>query len=167
MSPALKDRLKLLAIFATGFLFAIGLGVSGMTKPENVVGFLDVTGDWKPALAFVMGGAILVHLIAYRLVPRMKSPVLEGRFGIPTRRDVDPRLLGGAALFGMGWGLGGFCPGPGIVSLSAGSGQALTFVLAMIVGMVAMNAIDSWRARAKDVAVARGEHPASSLPTSK
>lgn len=149
--------MRLLAIFAAGVLFAFGLGISGMTQPDKVVGFLDVTGNWQPALAFVMGGAILVHLIAYRLVPRMRNPLFEARFGIPTRRDLDPRLLGGAALFGMGWGLAGFCPGPGIVSLVSGSSNAVLFVIAMVTGMLLMNAIDAARARAKDVAVAQTE----------
>ena len=153
----MKDRMRLLAIFGAGVLFALGLGISGMTQPDKVVGFLDVTGNWQPALAFVMGGAILVHLIAYRLVPRMPNPVFEARFGIPTRRDLDPRLLGGAALFGMGWGLAGFCPGPGIVSLVSGSSNAVLFVVAMTAGMLIMNAIDAVRARARNVAVAQSE----------
>ena len=140
---------RLAAIFASGLLFALGLGISGMTQPAKVVGFLDITGDWKPELAFVMGGAIAVHLIAYRLVPRMARPLFEPRFGIPTRRDVDLRLVGGAVLFGAGWGLGGFCPGPGLVSLVSGQWQALVFVAAMLVGMFAMNTVDKVRARVR------------------
>ena len=132
----MKDRMRLLAIFGAGVLFALGLGISGMTQPDKVVGFLDVTGNWQPALAFVMGGAILVHLIAYRLVPRMPNPVFEARFGIPTRRDLDPRLLGGAALFGMGWGLAGLCPGPALASVSWGGTGGLVFLGAMVVGML-------------------------------
>jgi uncharacterized protein len=154
LSAATRDRLRLLAVFGAGFVFALGLGISGMTRPAEVVGFLDVTGDWKPALAFVMGGAILVHLVAYRLVRRMPSPLFEGGFGIPTRRDVDPRLLGGAALFGMGWGLAGFCPGPGIVSLASGAPTVLWFVGAMIAGMVGMNVVEGWIARARGSEVA-------------
>lgn len=139
--------LRLVAIFGAGLLFALGLGISGMTQPAKVVGFLDVTGAWKPELAFVMGGAIAVHLLAYRLVPKMERPLFEPRFGVPSRRDIDPRLIGGAVLFGAGWGLGGYCPGPGLVSLASGSWQAIVFVGAMVVGMVAMNGIDTLRAR--------------------
>jgi len=146
-----SNTLRLVAIFGAGFVFALGLGISGMTLPENVVGFLDVTGDWRPELAFVMGGAILVHLFAYLLVPRLHKPLFEPKFGIPTRRDIDPRLIGGAVLFGAGWGLGGFCPGPALVSTVAGSRDVLLFVVAMVVGMVAMNAVDAWRARHRKV----------------
>ena len=139
---------KLAAIFGAGLLFALGLGISGMTQPDKVVGFLDITGDWKPELAFVMGGAILVHLIAYRLVPKMQKPLFEPKFGIPSRRDIDGRLVGGALLFGAGWGLGGYCPGPGLTSLVSGAWQPLVFVGAMLVGMVGMNTFDTLRARA-------------------
>lgn len=138
---------RLSAIFASGLLFALGLGISGMTQPANVVGFLDVTGDWRPALALVMGGAIAVHLLAYRLVPKMQRPLFEARFGIPSRRDVDLRLVGGAVLFGAGWGIGGFCPGPGLVSVVSGRPEPIVFVVAMTVGMLAMNQIDRVRAR--------------------
>ena len=154
---------RLAAIFAAGLLFALGLGISGMTQPAKVVGFLDVTGDWKPELMFVMGGAIAVHFLAYRLVPRMSRPLFEPRFGVPSRRDVDPRLVGGALLFGAGWGLGGFCPGPGLVSLVSGQWQALVFVAAMVVGMVGMNQVDKLRARARERADARAD--ASQAPT--
>lgn len=141
---------RLAAIFGSGLLFALGLGISGMTQPAKVVGFLDITGDWKPELMFVMGGAIAVHLIAYRLVPRMSRPLFEPRFGIPTRRDVDLRLVGGAVLFGAGWGLGGFCPGPGIVSLVSGQWQALVFVAAMLVGMLGFHTFEKVRARLRE-----------------
>ncbi len=137
---------RLSAIFVSGLLFALGLGVSGMTQPANVVGFLDITGDWRPALALVMGGAIAVHLVAYRLVPKLQRPLFEPKFGIPTRRDVDLRLVGGAVLFGAGWGLGGYCPGPGLVSVVSGRPEPIVFVVAMTVGMIAMNQVDRLRA---------------------
>ena len=139
--------LRLVATFLAGIVFAIGLGVSGMTLPENVVGFLDVTGDWRPELAFVMGGAIAVHLLAYRLVPRLQQPLFGGRFQIPTRTDVDPRLLGGAVLFGAGWGLSGFCPGPAFVASVSGSADVMLFVGAMLVGMLGLNLVDHLRQR--------------------
>lgn len=121
----------------SGLLFGAGLMVSGMTRPDKVVGFLDVAGDWDPSLALVMIGAIAVHLVAYRLVPRLGGPLLGGRFGIPTRRDVDLRLLVGAALFGAGWGLAGYCPGPVLTSLATGTAEVLIALGAMIAGMVA------------------------------
>lgn len=126
-----------LVAFLTGTLFAIGLAISGMTRPDKVRGFLDVTGDWDPSLTLVMGGAVFVFFFAFRVITRRPAPLLGGKFGIPSRRDLDPALLGGAALFGIGWGLGGFCPGPALTSIAAGSTPVLTFVAAMLVGMVA------------------------------
>ncbi len=108
----------LLPPFVGGFVFALGLGISGMTDADKVLGFLNLAGDWDPALAFVMVGAIGVHLILYRLIVRRPSPLFGDRFHLPTRRDISPRLLTGAAIFGVGWGMGGFCPGPGLVSLA-------------------------------------------------
>jgi len=119
-----------------GALFAVGLVVGGMTLPSKVVGFLDPFGDWDPSLLLVMAGAIAVYFPAYRLVTRRRSPILEESFILPTRRDIDRRLLVGAALFGMGWGLGGFCPGPALTSLGGLSEAALTFVPAMFAGFV-------------------------------
>ncbi len=129
--------MALLTYFLSGALFAIGLAISGMTRPDKVVGFLDVTGAWDPSLAFVMGGAVLVNVALFYPTLRRKKPVYGAKFGIPTRRDIDGRLVGGAALFGIGWGLGGFCPGPGLASLSTLSVQALVFVGAMVGGMFA------------------------------
>ncbi|UJR84512.1 DUF6691 family protein [Sandaracinus amylolyticus] len=124
-----------LAAFAAGALFAIGLVVGGMTEPANVIGFLDVTGDWRPALMFVMVGAIAVNASVYRWVRRRRAPLLAETFALPTRRDLDRRLLAGAALFGVGWGLGGYCPGPGVTALASGSISAVVFVLAMVGSM--------------------------------
>lgn len=127
--------MNLLVPAFAGALFAVGLVFAGMTQPEKVVAFLDVSGDWNPSLAFVMIGAIATHTLAYRLVPRLGSPWLGGRFGIPTRSDVDARLLGGAVLFGLGWGIGGFCPGPALASLATGTSEVFIFVGAMLAGM--------------------------------
>jgi hypothetical protein len=140
-------RVAWIASFLSGALFAVGLAIAGMTRPDRVIGFLDVTGDWKPGLALVMGGAIAVHFLAYRIVPKLQRPLFESRFGIPTRRDVDPRLVGGAALFGLGWGLGGYCPGPGLASLVTGDASALLFVFSMIAGMVLARAWEERRVR--------------------
>ena len=105
--------------FLTGLVFSLGLTLSGMTDPARVVGFLDVAGDWDPTLIFVLGGAVITTFLGYRLVWRRGTPLLGERFQLPTRRDIDGRLLLGAALFGIGWGLSGYCPGPAIVSSSA------------------------------------------------
>ncbi len=132
-----------------GAMFGVGLAVSGMTRPEKVIGFLDLGGAWDPSLAFVMLGAIAVHFVAYRLVRRGGSPLFEGKFHVPTREDIDKRLVLGAAVFGVGWGLGGFCPGPGIVASAAGSPAAIAFVVAMTVGILIEDAFLSTRAKPK------------------
>ncbi len=133
--------MKLVSAYGSGALFAVGLALSGMTRPEKVVGFLDLAGAWDPSLALVMVGAIGVHWTAHRLVRGRSSPLFDDRFHLPTRRDIDLRLLFGAAIFGVGWGLGGFCPGPGLVSGAAGSTVAIAFVLAMTVGVVLEGAV--------------------------
>jgi uncharacterized protein len=124
-----------LAAFVAGVIFAIGLAIGGMTKPAKIVGFLDFTGNWDPSLMFVMGGAVMTHTILYRLIRKRPTPLFTAAFSVPTRTDIDARLLGGAALFGIGWGLSGFCPGPAITSLASGQTSILIFVAAMIVGM--------------------------------
>ena len=152
-----------LASFGSGALFGVGLIVAGMTKPEKVVGFLDFTGSWDPSLMFVMGGAVMVHFVLFRVIRRLPTPVFDTKFHIPTRRDLDARLLLGAALFGIGWGLGGFCPGPGLVSLASGSLAPLVFVLAMTAGMLVQRTWDSIRLR-KNVAATE---PAPTLPVER
>lgn len=119
----------------SGVLFALGLGVAGMTQPAKVVGFLDVTGAWDPSLAFVMGGALAVDVALFRFIFQRARPRWDLRFHLPTFSHVDGRLLTGAALFGVGWGLSGYCPGPAVVSLVSGSQAAWTFGLAMMAGM--------------------------------
>ncbi|MCU0688063.1 MAG: YeeE/YedE family protein [Polyangiaceae bacterium] len=123
-----------------GLLFGLGLGVAGMTRPEKVLGFLDVAGAWDASLAFVMIGGIAVHATLYRLIRRRPSPLFDVRFHVPDRRDLDRPLLVGAALFGAGWGLAGYCPGPGLVSAAAGRPEALLFVAAMTFGMLLQHA---------------------------
>jgi len=117
-----------------GFVFAVGLAIGGMTKPAKVVGFLDFTGRWDASLLFVMAGAVAVHFVLYRLILKRKTPIFDEKFHLPTRRDLDGRLLVGAALFGLGWGLGGFCPGPALTGIASGA-NALVFVAAMLVAM--------------------------------
>jgi len=120
--------------YLTGLLFGVGLLLGGMTQPSKVNGFLNIMGDWDPSLMFVMGGGIVTHLALYRWITRRPAPLLEARFMIPTRKDIDARLIIGAVIFGVGWGLGGFCPGPGLVAVTQG-GNALAFVGAMMLGM--------------------------------
>jgi len=128
--------MSLLLAGAAGALFGIGLLVSGMTQPARVIGFLDPLGGWDPTLVFVMAGAVIVYTLASRAIDsRRTEPWFDACFHVPRRRDVDGKLLAGAALFGVGWGLGGWCPGPGLVSAAAGYGPALVFALAMLAGM--------------------------------
>ncbi|HMI86287.1 MAG TPA: YeeE/YedE family protein [Polyangiaceae bacterium] len=124
------------AALAAGLLFGTGLGLSGMTQPLRVIAFLDVAGAWDPSLMFVMLGAIGVHFLLARSIRRRERPLLDTRFHLPSATRVDGALIAGAAVFGIGWGLGGFCPGPAIVSLGSGSLSAFVFVGAMALGMV-------------------------------
>ena len=121
--------------FVCGWVFAIGLGVSGMTKPSKVIGFLDVTGHWDPSLMFVMGGAVLLGLISFPLVLRRKMPILGEKFILPEKAGLDAKLLGGAALFGLGWGMSGYCPGPALVSIVTGNLAVIVFAMSMIAGL--------------------------------
>jgi uncharacterized membrane protein YedE/YeeE len=122
--------------FACGVTFALGLGVGGMTQPVRVLAFLDVAGNWDPRLALVMLGAIAVYAPVFRLAVKRGRPLLAPAFEIPTHRRIDGRLLIGAVLFGIGWGLAGLCPGPALTSLASGKPAALIFVAAMSVGIV-------------------------------
>lgn len=121
----------------SGILFGAGLAVGGMTDPHRVRGFLDVFGTWDPTLAFVMAGALLVMAFAWRARLRMSRPILADKFSLPDRQDLDPRLITGAVLFGVGWGVAGLCPGPAIASLVVAPMNAIPFVGAMIGGMAA------------------------------
>jgi uncharacterized membrane protein YedE/YeeE len=124
-----------LAAIGAGLTFGLGLGFAGMTQPSKVIGFLDVFGAWDPSLMFVMVGALAVHVVLSRLIRRRERPLLAARFHLPTARDIDSKLVAGSALFGIGWGLGGFCPGPAIVGLGSGAASAIVFVGAMALGM--------------------------------
>jgi uncharacterized protein len=128
--------------FFVGLLFGIGLLVSGMTDPGKVLGFLDLAGAWDPSLAFVMGGAILVGVIAFTVAKQRTQTFLGDALHLPTSRDIDHRLVVGSVLFGAGWGLAGFCPGPGLVAMGAGELKAALFVAAMMVGMLAFEILD-------------------------
>lgn len=124
-----------LSAFLIGTLFGAGLIVSGMTDPSKVIGFLDLAGAWDPSLAFVMGGAVIVGLIAFRVARKRTAAFLGGAMHVPAARHIDRRLVLGSLVFGAGWGLAGFCPGPALVALGAGYDKAVVFVLAMLAGM--------------------------------
>jgi uncharacterized membrane protein YedE/YeeE len=123
--------------FFVGLLFGLGLMLSGMTDPAKVIGFLDVFGTWDPSLAFVMGGAIAVGFFAFALAKKRTTSFLGGALHLPNSHHIDRRLIIGSLVFGAGWGLAGFCPGPALVSMAAGQDKALAFVLAMVFGMIA------------------------------
>lgn len=125
---------RTLVAFFVGLVFALGLAMAGMTQPQKIIDFLD-PWNWDPALLFVMMGAVGVHAIAYPLVRKRKSPLFDTEWHIPSRKDITPRLVLGSALFGIGWGVGGFCPGPGLAALVSGDLRAVTFVATMIAGM--------------------------------
>lgn len=127
---------RLVSALGIGILFGIGLAISGMTQPSKVFGFLDFFGDWDASLALVMGGAIAVHLTTRRLILRRSEPIFDSSFRVAGRLPIDGRLLAGAVLFGIGWGLGGVCPGPSITALSSGAWQMLLFVGAMCGGIL-------------------------------
>ncbi len=133
--------MKLFIPFASAFLFALGLGLGGMAQPEKVQGFLNVFGDWDPALVFVMAGAVAVYAGFFQIVKKLSHPVFDYKFYLPTRKDIDTRLVGGAALFGIGWGLSGICPGPALISLFSGGTSLFVFIGAMLVGMRVMEKV--------------------------
>lgn len=135
MSPLAIARLTVALL--SGALFGYGLSLSGMVDPARVLGFLDIaSGHWDPSLMFVLGGAVCVAFIAVAIQRRLPRPVLDTQFHIPERTDIDVRLVGGSVLFGIGWGLAGFCPGPSLSALTTGLTPVLLFVAAMIVGML-------------------------------
>ena len=125
-----------------GFLFAMGLGLSGMTQVQVVRGFLDITGDWNMNLLGVMIGAIGVHSLLFLVIKRRTYPLLDTKFHLPTKKDLDLRLISGAALFGIGWGWAGICPGPGLVASVSGNTHILLFVASMLIGMAVFKSVE-------------------------
>lgn len=136
---------NILPPLASGLLFGAGLTISGMTDPARVRSFLDVFGAWDPTLMFVIGGAVAVMAVAWRIRARMDRPLFGERFALPDRTDLDVRLIAGSALFGIGWGLAGLCPGPGVASLALSPLSALPFVAAMLLGMAVQQRIAAAR----------------------
>jgi uncharacterized membrane protein YedE/YeeE len=135
--------MKNIISLVVGLIFAIGLGISGMTQVHVVRGFLDVTGDWNLNLIGVMAGAIGVHSLLFLIIKRRGSPLLDSKFHLPTKKDIDGKLLAGAALFGIGWGWAGICPGPGIVASVSGNHNILIFIASMLIGMFIFKSFES------------------------
>lgn len=125
-----------IAVLISGLLFGAGLTISGMVNPMKILNFLDLSGNFDPTLIFVMGGGLLVTMIGYQILFRQPKPLFADQFQIPTLKQIDLRLVGGAVLFGIGWGLSGFCPGPAIASLVFGHVESFVFVAAMAIGML-------------------------------
>ncbi|GGC71834.1 YeeE/YedE family protein [Marinobacter halophilus] len=138
-------KYSLASVFA-GLLFGLGLIVSGMANPEKVLGFLDIAGLWDPSLAFVMGGAILVGLVAFALARKRTLSFLGFNMTLPTNTRIEKRLVIGSMMFGIGWGVAGFCPGPGLVALGAGEIKAVVFVGSMVAGMILFEYVERKRA---------------------
>lgn len=137
--------------FLAGLVFGLGLIVSGMANPAKVLGFLDLGGRWDPSLAFVMGGAIAVGAVAFAVARRRTRSLLGAAMRLPAARAIDRRLVAGSVLFGIGWGVAGFCPGPGLVAAGMGEAKALVFVAAMLAGMVGYELIERRRSAAADM----------------
>lgn len=135
--------MHILVGFFTGLLFSVGLSISGMVNPNKVIGFLDIMGDWDPALMFVMVGGVLVNTILFKFILKRKNPIFTDGFSLPTAKDIDIRLVMGSALFGIGWGIGGVCPGPGLANLFTLDHKPIVFCIAMIVGMFLFKWFDS------------------------
>lgn len=125
---------RLLSVAASGLLFGYGLALSGMTNPDKVLDFLDVAGDWDPSLLFVLGGAVAVALVAFRFILRQPRPLFERRFALPTAKGIDGPLVVGAMVFGIGWGISGYCPGPAFASLAAPNWETLVFLPSVFLG---------------------------------
>lgn len=149
--------MHLALVFCAGLVFGLGIAISGMANPAKTLNFFDVAGTWDPSLAVVMVTALAVTAIGYRLVLRRPRPVFEPRFQLPTARVIDARLVGGAALFGAGWGLSGFCPGASIPALGTGNMEVAAFTVALIAGMSAARGLMRVRAERLEGATARGE----------
>jgi len=142
--------------FVIGLLFGWGLLISGMTDPGKVLGFLDLAGAWDPSLAFVMGGAILIGVAGFAVAKKRTTSFLGSAMHLPTSRDIDRRLIIGSLMFGAGWGLAGFCPGPGLVTMGSGEPKAVLFVAAMIGGMALFEVLDR-RERSLSIQPGRGQ----------
>lgn len=129
--------MRLFSTYLIGLVFGVGIAISGMANPAKVLNFFDVAGTWDPSLAFVMGGAVVVAFLGYRIVLRRPAPLIDAKFHLPDNPRIDARLLGGSALFGVGWGIAGFCPGGALPALGTGRIVVFAFVAALIAGIFA------------------------------
>ena len=137
--------MRFISLFLTGLIFGTGISVSGMANPAKVLNFFDFAGTWDPSLAFVMGGAVIVTFIGYRFVLKRPMPVMADRFHLPTSRVIDARLLGGSAVFGVGWGIAGFCPGGALPALGTGNPSVFIFTGALLAGILLARGITAAR----------------------
>jgi uncharacterized membrane protein YedE/YeeE len=135
--------MRLITSYLIGLVFGVGIAISGMANPAKVLNFFDLAGTWDPSLAFVMGGALIVTFIGYRFVLKRPTPLMSASFQLPTRRDLDLPLLAGSAVFGVGWGIAGFCPGGALPALGTGRLEVFTFVGALLVGIFAAKALQA------------------------
>ena len=138
--------MRILASYLIGLVFGVGISISGMANPAKVLNFFDVFGTWDPSLAFVMGGAVITTFIGYRYVLKRPAPLLEGKFQLPTRRDLDLPLILGSATFGVGWGIAGFCPGGAIPALGTGRTEVVLFMAALLAGILTAKTLQRRRA---------------------
>lgn len=138
--------MKLIFALLTGLVFGVGIAISGMINPAKVFNFFDIAGAWDPSLAFVMGGAVMVTFIGYRLVWRRRTPLFSTAFQIPKSTAIDRKLVGGAVIFGLGWGIAGFCPGAAIPALGTGRPEVALFVVAVLTGIAARHLVASRKA---------------------
>jgi uncharacterized membrane protein YedE/YeeE len=133
--------MRLFVSYIVGLIFGIGISISGMANPAKVLNFFDIAGTWDPSLIFVMGGALVTTFVGYRFVLRRPTPAFEDSFKLPTRRDLDLPLIGGSAVFGIGWGIAGFCPGGALPALGTGRPEVFIFTAALIAGVFAAKAL--------------------------
>ncbi|MEP5152102.1 DUF6691 family protein [Planktotalea sp.] len=144
--------MRILTTYLIGLIFGVGICLGGMANPAKVINFFDIAGTWDPSLIFVMGGALIVTFIGYRFVLKRPTPIFDKRFYIPTKTDLDLQLIGGSALFGIGWGIAGFCPGGALPALGTGRAEVLIFVVAMLAGIYAAKMLQAALAQ-------KGENP--------
>lgn len=127
--------MNILFSFISGFIFSLGLVIAGMTNPDKIIGFLNIFGEWDYALAFVMGGAVIFNVLSFKFIKRQNSPLFGTKFEWPTNNDIDKKLIIGSSLFGIGWGIAGICPGPGVANLITLNPKAIVFVISLLLGM--------------------------------
>ena len=139
--------MRIITSYLIGLVFGVGISISGMANPAKVLNFFDIAGTWDPSLIFVMGGALITTFVGYRLVLKRPVPVFDEGFHLPTRRSLDKSLIGGSAIFGIGWGIAGFCPGGALPALGTGNSSVALFVLSMLVGILTAKTLQTRHSR--------------------